>query len=77
MSNNVLENIARENFRSSGYISHPKRERRTSWIFSRPPSSPHSTDAVSGALQRRENALHRQSSKPTFIQTCLNAFFHR
>ncbi|HAV14667.1 MAG TPA: hypothetical protein DCX06_14415 [Opitutae bacterium] len=74
----VLEAIARENFRSSGYLSHPSRERRKSWTFSKPPRSPfHSNDAVRGALKRREKALHRQQRKPTFIQTCLNAFLHR
>ncbi|MGJ8649579.1 MAG: hypothetical protein ACSHX4_04410 [Opitutaceae bacterium] len=74
----VLDKIARENFRTSGYLTHPSRERRTSWTFLSPPRSPsYSTDSVRSALQRREQALHRQNRKPTFIQNCLNVIFDR
>lgn len=79
MPSKVLEVIARENFRSSGYITHPRNERPVSWTFSKPPSSPsfYTTDAVRGALRRRERALTRQQAKPTLLQSCLNALFHR
>jgi len=74
----ILESIARENFRSSGYITHPSRERSVSWTFSSPPRSPfYSADAVRSAIQRRESALHRQQAKPSFLQNCLNVLFHR
>ncbi len=74
----VLETIARENFRSSGYITHPGRERATSWIFTSPPHSPfHATDAVSGALERRESALHRRHAKYSFFKNSINVFLHR
>lgn len=74
----VLESIARENFRSSGFLSRPSSERRSSWTYSAPPRSPYSsTDSVHNTLQRRQRALHRQQAKPTFIQTCLNVFFDR
>jgi len=73
----VFENIARENFRSSGYITHPSRERRTPWTFSTPPQSPFSkSDTVRNALQRRERALHREKSKTNFLRTFLNALFN-
>ncbi|MGJ8653517.1 MAG: hypothetical protein ACSHX8_09615 [Opitutaceae bacterium] len=74
----ILEGIARENFRSSGFLTRPSRERRTSWTFSTPPRSPFSsTDSVRKTLQRRQRALHRQQPKATFIQSCLNVFFDR
>lgn len=74
----VLDKIARENFRTSGYLTHPSRERRTSWTFLSPPRSPfYSTDSVRSALQRREQALHKQHRKPTFLQSCLNVFLDR
>lgn len=76
--NNILENIARENFRSSGYITHPGSERRTSWTYTAPPRSPfYTTDTVRDALQRRERALHRETTKPSFLEYCLNVIFHR
>jgi len=56
----ILRTIARENYRRSGYITHPGRERRTRWIFSAPPRSPFlETNAVLGALRRRERASRR------------------
>ena len=71
--NNILENIARENFRSSGYISHPSRERRIRWTFSTPPQSPlHKNDTVRDALQRRQRALHRTNNKPSGLKALLN-----
>ncbi len=74
----IHENIARENFRSSGYITHPGRERRISWTFSAPPRSPfYTSDTVRDALQRRERALHRQSPRTSFLQDCLHVFLHR
>lgn len=75
--NNVFENIARENFRSSGYITHSSRERRAPWTFSSPPQSPfHKTDTVRNALQRRERAIHREKSKTTLLRTFLNALLN-
>ncbi|MGB0743935.1 MAG: hypothetical protein ACPGSB_05360 [Opitutales bacterium] len=74
--NDIFENIARENFRSSGYISHPSRERRVPWTFSSPPQSPFSkTDTIRDALQRRERALHRERTKPSFFKSLFNAIF--
>lgn len=76
--NDILENIARENFRSSGYITRPSSERRVPWSFSAPPKSPFFTsDTVRDALQRRERALHRESQKPSLFQNLLNVLFHR
>lgn len=75
--NNIFENIARENFRSSGYITHPSRERRIPWTFTSPPQSPfHKADSVRDALQRRERALHREKSKPSIIKSFLNAILN-
>lgn len=75
---NPLEKIARENFRNSGYLSQPSRERSSSWIYSTPPRSPfNTTNTVQNILQRRERALHRQTTKPSFFKNCLNVFLHR
>ena len=72
---NSFENIARENFRSSGYITHPARERRMRWSFSAPPLVPFQrSDTVRDALQRRERALSRQKQKPSILTACLNVF---
>ncbi|MFP4156890.1 MAG: hypothetical protein ACLFU4_04665 [Opitutales bacterium] len=74
----ILERIARENFRSSGSIQCPSRERRSRWIFTAPPRSPfYTSDTVRDTLQRRERALRRQSGKPSFLHDCLHVFFHR
>lgn len=71
--NENLENIARENFRSSGYITHPLRERRTPWTFSSPPQSPFGkADSVRDVLQRRERALRRELGKPPLLQSILH-----
>ncbi|MFO8026245.1 MAG: hypothetical protein R6U56_01100 [Opitutales bacterium] len=73
--NNIFENIARENFRSSGYITHPSRERRIRWTFSNPPQSPfHKTDTVRDALRRRERALHRTDGKSSLLKVLANVF---
>ena len=75
---NVLESIARENFRSSGYITHPSKERRIAWEFSTPPKSPFSGGcAVHSALQRRERAFLRRGSNSSLVRNCLNAFLRR
>ena len=69
---NVFGNYRPENFRNSGYISHPRRERRSSWTFSPAPRTPfHSTNAVRDALQRRERAYLKTQSKPSFFKTLL------
>lgn len=76
--NNIFENIARENFRSSGYISHPSRERRIPWTYSAPPQSPFfKADTVRDALQRRERALHREQTKPSILKTLRNVLLGR
>jgi hypothetical protein len=76
--NPIFENIARENFRSSGYITHPSRERRTPWAFSTPPTIPfHKVDTVRDALQRRERALYRKQAKPSFFRTLFHALLDR
>lgn len=76
--NNVFENIARENFRTSGYITHPRRERRSSWTFSAPPRSPFfTTNAVRDALQRRERAQLKSQSKPSLLQNWIHVLLHR
>ena len=75
--NNIFESIARENFRSSGYISHPSRERRIPWSFTTPPQSPfYKADTVRDALQRRERALHRGKAKPSRLRSLLNAILN-
>lgn len=76
--NKVFENIARENFRSSGYITHPRREPRSSWTFTAPPRSPfHTADAVRDALQRRERAQLKSLSKLSSLQNWLHVLLHR
>ncbi|MGB1127852.1 MAG: hypothetical protein ACPG3X_05740 [Opitutales bacterium] len=76
--NTILENIARENFRSSGYISHPTSERRVPWTFSAPPRSPFfATDTVRDAMQRRERAQRRENEKPSRIQTWFHVLLNR
>ncbi|MGZ0654321.1 hypothetical protein ACWPKS_01835 [Coraliomargarita sp. W4R72] len=76
--NKVFKNIARENFRTSGYISHPSRERRTEWIFMTSPRKPfYTTNAVRDALQRREQALLKTQTKPSTLSNLINVFLHR
>jgi hypothetical protein len=75
---NIFETISRENFRSSGYFSHPSSERRTEWQFTSPPRSPfNSADTVRSALLRRESAERRKQTKQTLLQNCLNVLFSR
>jgi hypothetical protein len=75
---NTLEKIARENFRTSGYLSHPRRERGSSWTYSAPPRITfYSANTVDDVIHRRQRALQRQTSKPSFIQTLLNALLQR
>jgi hypothetical protein len=76
--NKILARIARENFRSSGYLKHPRRERPTVWTFTAPPRSPFfSSDAVRDALQRRERALLRASRKRHALSEWFHALRHR
>ncbi len=76
--NKIFENIARENFKTSGYITHPRRERRSGWTFSSPPRSPFfTTNAVRDAIQRRERASLKAQHKTSFLQNWINVFLHR
>lgn len=75
---NTYETIARENFCSSGYLTHPKREPRASLSFSTAPQRLfHSANSVRDALQRRERASRKAQTKPSLLANCLNALFHR
>jgi hypothetical protein len=74
----TLDNIARENFRSSGYLSRPRHTVRSSWTFAAPPRSPFfTTNTVRDALQRRERAQLKTQTKTSLFQNCINVFFHR
>ena len=75
----TLQNIARENFRNSGYISHPVSQPPNRWSFAQPPSSPFAaTDTLQSALQRRLQANERiQQEKPSRLRTYLNVIFRR
>lgn len=75
----TLQSIARENFRSSGYISHPVTEPRGRFHFVQPPSNPFpATDTLHTALQRRVQADKRQQPKrPSLLKTCLDAILRR
>ena len=76
--NKVLETIARENFLSSGYITHPRRERRKPWTFtSLPKSTYRSANSVSEALQRREKAQLRSQVKPSLLRHLIHVLLHR
>lgn len=75
---NTFQTIARENFRSSGYITHPTDERGERWSYVSPPKSPFPTnDTVLAALQRGENPKLRHKPKPSILRICLNAIFRR
>lgn len=76
---NILQQIARENFRSSGYITQPSRERNEPWQFTTPPKSPFTqTGTVHSALQRREKVQSREpQSNSSILKTCLHALLHR
>ena len=74
----VFESIARENFRTSGYLSYPRRERRSSWTFSALPRGHfYTTDAVRDALQRRERAHLKAQSKPSVLRNWLHVSLDR
>lgn len=74
----LLEAIARQNFRTSGYITHPGSERRVPWSFTSMPRSPLTqTDAVNTIQARRAQAVEGQKSKPRKLRTLFNALFPR
>lgn len=75
---NIIESIALENFRSSGFITRPLKERPSRWEYLTPPSSRYaSRDTVDTIILRRERALYRSKSKTNLIQNFFNAFFRR
>ena len=75
--NKILETIARENFLTSGYITHPRRERRKPWTFtSLPKSTYRSINSVSKALERRERAYLRSQAKPSLIRHWIHVLLH-
>ncbi len=76
---NIFKTIALENFRSSGYFTHPCSERRTEWQFTDPPRSPfQSTDTVRTALLRRKRAQFVRPPTPfSLLQHCVHALFRR
>lgn len=75
----ILQNIARENFRKSGYITHPVSEPPSRWSFVKAPSNPFSaTDTLHTALQRRMQAEeNNHPKKPSLLRTCLNVILSR
>jgi hypothetical protein len=75
---NSLEHIARENFRSSGFITHPGSERRVPWSYTEAPSTPYTqTDAVRAIEARRANADECQNLTSNKILNFLHALFAR
>mgnify|MGYP006426607085 CR=1 FL=1 len=73
---NVLQKIARENFRSAGYLRHPSRERRTHWTFTTPPTTRAFThDTVRAILRRRREAADRPET--TSKRSVFHALLHR
>ena len=76
---NSLQRIARENFRSSGYITQTSRERNEPLQFTDPPKSPFTqTDTVHSALQRRKRVqLREPQSNWSILKNHLNALLHR
>ncbi len=75
----TLQSIARENFRKSGYITHPMSEPPSRWSFVKPPSCPFSsTDILNTALQRRVQAYERRTKEKTSrLKTYLDVIFRR
>lgn len=75
----TLQSIARENFRSAGYISHPVSEPSGRFHFVQPPTNPFpATDTLQTALQRRMQADKRHEPKrPSLLKTCLDAILRR
>ncbi|MGB0184796.1 MAG: hypothetical protein ACPF9Q_05140 [Opitutales bacterium] len=75
---NSLEEIARENFRSSGFITRPGSERRVPWSYASLPRSPYTqTDAVRAIEARRAHANERENLPPNKLLTFLHALFAR
>lgn len=74
----LIESIALENFKSSGFISRPASERRTNWEYLTPPRAPYaSKDALHNMIERRENARYRKQHRTSLLRHCFNAFLHR
>jgi hypothetical protein len=74
----LIESIALENFRSSGFITRPRDDRHSQWQYLSPPRSPYtSPDTVHSVLERRERALSKLDTKPSFLKSCLHAFLRR
>lgn len=75
---NIMQTIARENFRNSGFLSHPGKDRRINWEYVAPPSNPfrRRTDSINDILERRDAAMARES-KSSPIKFLLNAFLRR
>lgn len=75
---NDLDSIARENFRNSGYITHPSSERRIPWSFTAMPRSPLTqSDAVNAIEARRARAAERQKIQTSKFLIFINALFAR
>jgi hypothetical protein len=75
---NDLDSIARENFRNSGYITHPGSERRIPWSFASMPRSPLTqSDAVNAIEARRARAAERQKIQTNKLLILINALFAR
>ncbi len=76
---NILQNIARENFRNSSFLTQPGKERRTHWEYVALPSSPYRrrSDSSDGILERRNNAVSRNQSKFFSFRSLLNVFLRR
>ena len=75
--NRIFETISRENFKQSGYLTHPCSERRTVWKFSRPPRTlVHAgEDTVQATLQRRRQAKSHKPSIVSVLKESFNVFF--
>lgn len=75
---NILESIARENFRSSGFVSRLKSDRRSEWEYLAPPRSPYTArNTIDTMIQRRERAQQRTQTKTSLLRYCFNALLHR
>jgi len=71
----IFQSIARENFKSSGYFTHPSDDRRTNWQYTSLPHSPFkSSDAATSALLRRESAQRHKHTIISILQNCVNVF---
>lgn len=65
---NIFKIISRENFRSSGYIQRPKRERRTEWEYTAPPRM---------SINSSDGAFYRKPAKTTLLQEIRNVLSYR